>query len=132
MEGVDQLVRRLNILPAEVSRENLLAATTAGAEVIRAAAALKAPRDKGGLAEGIVAEADPEASSATRATVLIGPDKDRYYGQFVELGHAVVMPGAKAATGNVPPRPFLRPALDESKAEVQAVIATALAAELGL
>lgn len=132
VEGVDQLVRRLNVLPREVSRENLLAATMEGAEVIRAAAAEKAPKERGGLAKSIMAAPDEKRTTPSRAVALIGPDSEHFYGLFVEMGHEVVMPGGGKSVGDVPPRPFLRPALDESRRGIRAVIAEALRTRLGL
>lgn len=88
--GLREIMRRLKVDTGEA----LGPAAMAGAEVIRAAAEKKAPRDTGFLAESIVAEQEgPE--------VLIGPQAP--YGLYVEMG-----------TSKTPAQPFLRPALDES------------------
>lgn len=93
-------------------------AALAGAEVVREAAAARAPRRTGFLAAHIAAEvveARPE-----RVVVAIGPDREAFYGLFVERGHPIVM-GSKKATrrvlGQVPPHPWLEPAFDESRRE---------------
>ncbi len=143
VEGADELIAKLKALPEAVASEALVEAVMAGAEVVRAAAALKAPRESGGLAESIVAAIDPARTESTRATARVGPDAEHFYGQFEEFGHAIVPPGPKgtkrkaperkaAVTGHTPPHPFLRPALDESKREVEAAIMAVLKAKLGL
>lgn len=132
IEGVDRLVRRLGILSDSVAREHLIAAAMEGAELIRAGAAERAPKDTGRLAESMLAEPWAERSNAHRAVVRIGPDKDHYYGLYVEFGHAVKFGRSARVVGHVPPHPFLRPALDENRRKVRAVIAGALKRRLGL
>lgn len=130
--GAGELTRRLNVL-GEKAKEVVEPAAMAGAEVIRKAASEKAPRDTGFLAEHIVAEV--KDVQPLKATIQVGPDKDAYYGLFVELGHALVRGSTKATRkviGNVPPHPFLRPALDENKQEAKAAVAEEIRRRLGL
>lgn len=130
--GADEIVRRLNVM-GEAAKEVIEPAALAGAEVIRKAASDKAPRDTGELAQSIVAEV--KEIKNLKATVAVGPDKDHFYGTFVELGHALVRGRRKAekrVIGHVPPHPYLRPALDENKEAAQAAVAEEIRRRLGL
>jgi len=117
--GAEEVVRRLNLM-ADKAEEAVEAAAMAGAEVVRADAQKRAPRgDTERLAEGMTAEL--EGVKGTKATVRIGPDKEAFYGLFHEVG-----------TKKMPARPFLRPALDERKAEAEKAVADELRRKLGL
>lgn len=118
-EGAKELRRALRRLPEEISRRALKKGALAAAEVIRAEAARRAPRRTGALGRGILKQVDRKARDEVR--VGIGWSKDVFYGQFVEFGHSIVPPGKTArkggAVGNVPAKPFLRPAMDEKADE---------------
>jgi HK97 gp10 family phage protein len=113
--GMQELIRRLEHLGTEADRvkEDAL---LAGAEIIQQAASEKAPRDTGKLAENIVISDVKEDG-----TVDIGPDRDRFYGLFLEFG-----------TSKMAARPFLQPAFEESKEQVQQKMADVIRRELGL
>ncbi|MBC7193868.1 HK97-gp10 family putative phage morphogenesis protein, partial [Marinobacter sp.] len=88
--GASELTRRLNVL-GEKAKEVIEPATRAGAEVIRKAASDNAAKGKyatGELADHIVAEV--KDVQPLKATIAVGPDKDHFYGLFVEFGHALV------------------------------------------
>ncbi len=130
--GADEIARRLNVM-GEKAKEIVEPAAMAGAEVIRKAASDNAPRRTGFLAEHIVAEV--KDVQPLKATIAVGPHKDAFYGLFVEFGHALVRGGKKATRrvlGNVPARPFLRPALDETKEQVKAIVTQEVRRRLGL
>lgn len=115
LEGMPELLRQLERLGAEaeqVKKDTLLA----GAEVVQQAASEKAPRDTGKLAENIVISDIKEDG-----TVDIGPDRDRFYGLFLEFG-----------TTKMSARPFLQPAFEENKDQVQEKMADVIRRELGL
>ena len=65
-------------------------------------------------------------STPDSATIIIGPSKKSYWGIFVEFGHVLVAgtkkKGNRRIIGNVPPHPFMRPALDESREAINAAI----------
>lgn len=119
VSGADEIARRLNLM-GEKAKEIIEPAAKAGAEIIRQAASSKVPRGKTGeLADSIVAEVTEIKN--LKATVSVGPDAKHFYGRFVEMGHAIVV--NKKVVGSVEPRPFLRPALDETKDLVEQVVA---------
>ena len=123
IEGLDDLLRKLGNLGAEVSKE-LTAAVEEGAEIIQEAAISLAPGPEIGI--------EVEESTATRAQVAIGPEKDKWYYRFFEFGAVphdiigsphVAFEGREGLfvgrgaekTGGVPAEPFLRPAFDANK-----------------
>lgn len=131
IEGVEEIARAARRLAAEISGPVTAQAALAAAEVVRAAAQAKAPRRTGSLARSIVAE--PLRQVPGRARVAVGPDRAHFYGLFVELGHALVRGRRKAekrVLRHVPPHPFLRPALDESRDRAARAAADVLRAAL--
>jgi HK97 gp10 family phage protein len=115
LHGMQELLRQLERMGTEaeqVKKDALLA----GAEIIQQAASERAPRDTGKLAENIVISEIKEDG-----TVDIGPDRDRFYGLFLEFG-----------TSKMAARPFLQPAFEENKEQVQQKMADVIRRELGL
>lgn len=141
LQGFDELSDRLMAMPKEVSGAHLRDTALEGAEIIREQAAKNAPVRTGNLANEIVTEVVREVEGSS-VTVAIGPSKKAWYGKHVEEGHAVVAPGqrkvARAAMKSgqvlerVPPKPFLRPALDEKEQEATQVMAARIKRRLGL
>ena len=89
------------------------AATAAGAELIAQRAKARAP-DAPPYGEGLREAIHVEQSGPTTYAVVAG-DRDAFYGHMVEHG-----------TSHSAPRPFLMPAVEESRAEIMASIAAAL------
>jgi HK97 gp10 family phage protein len=114
LDGMQELLRQLEQVGSEAERIKK-DALLAGAEIIQQAASERAPRDTGKLAENIV------ISDVKDGTVDIGPDRDRFYGLFLEFG-----------TSKMAARPFLQPAFEESKEQVQQKMADVIRKELGL
>lgn len=128
--GGEEIQRRLEMLPREIAGEPMREAAMAGAEVIRrqAEANALAHKKSGTLAGDIHAEIAKEDIGA-KVTVRIGPGKKGWYGRLVEMGHALVRGSRKAekqTIGQVPPHPWLRPALDTKKEEAKQVMAEEL------
>lgn len=125
LHGMQELLRQLEQIGTEaeqVKKDALLA----GAEVIQQAASEKAPRDTGKLAENIVISDMKEDG-----TVDIGPDRDRFYGLFVEFGRkAGEKKGRKYPKAD--PHPFLQPAFEENIDRVQDEMADVIRRELRL
>lgn len=119
ISGEKELLRKLKSLSDEIAGEYLKEAVLKGAEVIRQEASNKAPRRTGKLAANIIKEV--KEIERDSATVEIGPAKEVFYGLFVERG-----------TSRMQARPFLRPAIDEKKDEVEKVIISILRRRLGL
>lgn len=125
--GGEEIQRRLEMLPREIAGKPLREAAMAGAEVIRQEAVRNAQAHQrtGTLAGDIHAEIAKE-SLGERVVVHIGPGKKGWYGRLVEMGHALVRGSRKAdkrVIGQVPPHPWLRPALDTKKEEAKQAMA---------
>ncbi len=128
--GGEEIQRRLQMLPREIAGEPMREAAMAGAEVIRQEAVknAQAHRRTGTLAGDIHAEIAKE-SIGERVVVHIGPGKKGWYGRLLEFGHAIVRGRRKAekrVIGQVPPHPWLRPALDAKKEEAKHAMAEEL------
>lgn len=116
LRGMPELREALKRLGSALKMEVIQEALMKGAEPIRAAAAQKAPRRTGTLAEEMIAAHSTEwgryARGAREAVaVRIGPSKKAFYGKFQELG-----------TRRHAAQPFLRPAFDERKDEAMGII----------
>lgn len=109
IEGDKELEAALNRLDASVRGEHLAEAARKGAEIVREEASRRAPRRTGNLARNIVARAT--LMTGDRAEISVGPNKDAWYGALVEVG-----------TKHARARPYLRPAIDESKEEVERAV----------
>ncbi|AEE98029.1 HK97-gp10 family putative phage morphogenesis protein [Mahella australiensis] len=111
--GKKELLAKLNAIDAEIATVTLEQAAEAGAKVIEDAAAQKAPRRTGKLAGSMTHEVKNKGKAGIE--VVIGPDKEAFYGLFNEFG-----------TSKMSPQPFLRPAMDETSGKVKSVIAAKL------
>lgn len=142
--GLEEIQRRLDMMPREVAGEHLREVALAGAEVIRQQAVQNALKHKrtGNLAEHIAKEIAKE-TTGSRVVVHIGPTREAWYGRLVEFGHKLVRVTGrvrrgrrvyriKQELGHVPPYPWLRPALDGKKREAQQVMAEEFQRRLGL
>ena len=125
--------------------EHLQPATEAGAEILRKEVADRAPRgETGELAENIMVETEVKGD---QVVVSIGPDRDRFYGLFLEFGAAAheitpdtagalsiagYLPRARADHKGVAAQPFMRPAFDGKKDAAEAEIVGDLKKGLGL
>lgn len=128
VEGGDLLARKLQMLAEETAKEHMREATLAGAELVRVEAERLAPRRTGTLANDIHAVVAKQTKA--RVTVRVGPGKKGWYGHLVESGHAIVVKGQKV--GDVPPKPFLRPAFDAKLEEAEQAAVDELRRRLGL
>lgn len=114
LEGVDNAVRRLEDIKRRTLGRTKRQALEKSGEIVRDRAAARAPVYKGKLKGGMVSEWVPR-----KAYVVVGPNKDAYYGYWVEKG-----------TSKMAAKPFLRPALDESIPEVSKIIGDAFRKEM--
>lgn len=125
LEGMQELLKKLETLGNEAEQVKQ-EALVAGAKVVQQAASQKASRDTGKLAENIVISDIKEDG-----TVDIGPDRDRFYGLFVEFGRkAGEKKGRKYPKAD--PHPFLQPAFEENIDRVQEAMADVIRRELRL
>ena len=97
--GGPELAKALEALPKAVQGKTLEDALLKSAEPIVEEAERLAPKLSGELATDI--EAEPGRTNDKTRKVVIGPEKDDFYGMFQEFG-----------TRHNPAQPFLRPAWD--------------------
>lgn len=119
IDGGEELKRRLEAM-GDKSLAIAKDAILEGAEIVRQEASRRAPRRTGNLAANIVV-GEPKGEKPGELAVVIGPNKDAFYGLFLELG-----------TSKMAARPFLVPALKATKKQVQETVAAALRRGLGL
>jgi HK97 gp10 family phage protein len=124
VEGLSQLGERMRTLSEDVNKRIGRAAVAAGSNVIAKAAKAKVPADTGNLRRNIITKRLPPGEARLTSEFIVTVRKgrvtkkqkerglkDAFYGGFLEFG-----------TVKMPPRPFLRPAFDENKAQaVQAI-----------
>ena len=106
------LKSRLPAIAAEL-RPRVSAAVSSGVELVVERAASKAP-DRTPYGEGLVAAIHKERTGPAEYAVLAG-DEDVFYGHFLEFG-----------TTKTSAQPFLVPALEESKDDIEAIVTAAL------
>lgn len=151
IDGLAQLQLALRELPKTAEGSALADAVRAGANVIRDEAKSRAPRHAGPyegkkgkrpgtLKRGIVVRITRRISQGY-VTATITVSKKAWYGRLVEFGHRIVgrLPKAKGAERakarraqhalgrNVPPKPFLRPAMDVKAEEAVTTLRDSLA-----
>ena len=102
-------------LPAIIAslRPRVGAAVKSGAELVSERASAKAP-DRTPYGEGLVASIHTERQGPAEYAVVAG-DEDVFWGAFQEFG-----------TVKQAPQPFLIPALEESKGDIEALVTGAL------
>lgn len=102
-----QLARALRTLPEAVSKKVVLEALTNAAQPVRALMQNMAPRAPGApdiadhIAVSRATRIDGERRDESELAVAIGPERDFFYGYFLEWG-----------TVKMAARPFARPAFD--------------------
>lgn len=121
VEGADEIIDVLKQIGL-AANDILDEAAEAGGKIALADAKRRAPvsvagrlygkyaHPPGNLRDNIELKKPKSAASGKlkrRASVTIGPNKDAFYGKFVELG-----------TKKLKAKPFLRPAIDENKAAI--------------
>lgn len=136
--GVGDLAKKLQELDTKMTKQVLSAAAKAGATLIRDRARQLVPVDTGYLARrGITARRTKRKKHYVEYSV--GYTKKGFYGRFLELGTQAHNIGKSAKIGyrytgamhpGIRPRPHLRPAFDEKKAEAVAVARTAAIAAI--
>lgn len=145
IEDVDEIRQRLEKIGVATAQDHIREAGRGGAEVIQEDASTRVntgPHRKH-LSDSIVVEEIREQDS--RISFAIGPDKDHFWGRFVEFGHQQIrvtarIKGANGRTkkritvnlGQVPPYPFMRPALDTKRRDANQRVAEILRRRLGL
>lgn len=111
IEGLEQLISKLNSLPDKLEKKVVRTAVRKGAILIRNKAREKAPTGTGTLKKSIKIRSNRAGNGVV--SFKIGPTNDKkkgtdiFYGRFQEFG-----------TSKMPAHPYMRPAYDESESEV--------------
>ena len=91
VSGAKEMAKVLEQLPDHIAKKVLVNALKLGAEPVREAASVTAPKDSGDLAGNIIIRT-ARGSSSTGATVQVGPSSKVYYGLFTEIGTKHIAP----------------------------------------
>lgn len=126
LKGANELARALKKL-GPFAMQAMAPAVRKAAKLTAEAAAAKAPRDTGELAESIVfRKVKSDVPGAVR--YIVGPKKGRKTSSIafiVEFGVPAAVAGGRVPGAVIPPRraqPFMRPAFDETKRKAVQVI----------
>lgn len=130
--GGKEIQRKLEMLPREVVGQPMREIVMMGGNIVKdeAIANARAIGETGTLASDIHAELDARESVGTKVAAKIGPGSKGWYGRLVEYGHKIKRVTGrtkkgrriyliKETLGEVPPHPWLRPALDAKKQEAR-------------
>jgi len=126
LEGLDELIEAFAKLPDEAAEMIKPAVEQAGKLVLEKAKE-KVPVDSGKLRDSLrlkKARQRPDSSGVIHY-ITWGPNV-REYAAPLELGHAIRFKKGGPTHGRVAPRPYLRPAADESKEQVLDIVAKAM------
>lgn len=118
IRGAREVREFLQGLPEKIARRHVGAALRAGAKIIAERAAQLAPQETGTLSRSLVVRVtrSPRIRDV-RAT--IGTSKEAWYAHLVEFGTAPHrQPRMRRTHPGTAARPFLRPAEEQSRAEV--------------
>lgn len=138
LEGMNQLLSRINAMGKQVSTEVRKEALTQGAEIIRDAA--KERFDGGGHPKNLTGNLQEHIiiSDVKNGEILIGPDQqgDAFYGYFLEFGRQAGVRKWGANKGfaypDMPAYPFMQPAFEENQGRVIDIMASKVREALGL
>jgi len=124
IKGLNELIKAFNDL--EISIHKLSEPSTQGAEIVAARARGKIHDVSGELADSIKVW-KPGSRNKKRYQIFakVGFSKKGAHGVPLELGHRLFYFGKKTLS-DVDPKPFLRPAADESEEKVIALMSDAM------
>jgi HK97 gp10 family phage protein len=120
VQGLDELIKATRKI-SDKAMPALDIKSKEAAQVVLAKAQAKVPVDTGNLRSLLKVTRMGKKKSAETAFWKVSFGKGGAYGIPLELGHRLVYMGHQTDT-NVQARPFLRPAADESKAQVADMI----------
>jgi len=135
LEGADQLRKKLLDLDKKVARKISSQALRAGAKIVLERARQLVPVKSGTLKRSLKVRAGKRKGGRISFVVQTKAGDYRgetFYGSFLEFGHKVGkrrrVKGLTDTREAVPPKPFLRPAFDQTKDAALAAITTTLQA----
>lgn len=117
IEGLETLMARLAAISEQVVTDAGKKALQEGGEVLRREISSRAPRDTGKLADNIMKSGVKTKDGMDY--IEVGPSKKVFYSLFLEFG-----------TTKMSARPFIVPAMEESRNEIFNAIAEVLRREL--
>lgn len=122
LQGIDAIIERLNSINANINKLTNTALKSAAVPILSDAKATSSFADRTGkLREGL--KTSGIKTQAGIKYVLVGVDKadnsNIFYGKFIEFG-----------TSKKSARPFLAPAFEKNKSEVNSIIKNVLAGGL--
>jgi HK97 gp10 family phage protein len=119
IEGLDEVIKLVEQL-CDAAAEALDKASTAGAEIVLAAAKQKAPVDTGLLRDSLTLKKSKVRKPNIKSEHVVTRGKGAEHFAPVELG-----------TSKMKAQPFLRPAIDENKKSVAKVVTDELLKGIG-
>lgn len=120
VSGEEVVARRLRDLPKKLVRKYVKAAYSRGATVLLKEARRRVPEKTGNLKKALIRKI---RVNNTQHYALVGPDHSiAPHQHLVEFGTAKRQRSSGGSTGASPPRPFLRPALENKKREIARLI----------
>lgn len=114
--GMEQFRQQMEALTDKQKRQVVRNSLRKAGRVVVSSARSKVRRDTGQLARDISVSVSVNSS---KAEADIGFKKRSFHGRFLELG-----------TVHMAPKPFLRPALDSSREEIEQVFAAEMQAQI--
>lgn len=126
-----ELVDILKKFPEKQAYNIIRTGILSGAELVAAAAKRLAPVDTGALAKSIKARrASGRGKDVLRAVVEAGGGKgEAWYANIVEKGHLVKQEDGKTV-GQVPAKPYMVPAIEETKDQILSTIESTIRDEI--
>ncbi len=125
IEGLDELIKLFNKFGDDALPHIKAAADNAG-EIVLKKAKQKVPVKEGKLRDNLkLTKAKGTKSNPLRITAKVGFTAKTAHGVPLELGHRLIYFGKDTGL-KVEGKPFLRPAADESKNEVEQAITQAI------
>ncbi len=112
IKGLDKIQKKLKQLGPKLEKKALLSAANTGAEVIRKQAEQNVSWTRR-LKKFIIKRRVKSPRGSVK--IQIGASTDGFFGHFLELGTRVRKTAKGAGRGQVSPRPWLRPAFDNTK-----------------
>lgn len=123
--GAKEIDNVLRGLPLQVTDKVLQNSFSDAAKPLVQAAQSLAPKDKGTLAESIGVTKEPAKTLVNRAVgqIQVGPRRKGKYkgfaGHLIEFGTTVRETKSGSNRGNVTPDPFMEPAFNQTKGQVE-------------
>lgn len=118
VEGLAALKQRLRDIDDDAVAELAQGPVEGAGHIVRRAIEAKAPRRTGQLAEAIEVEHDDEIDAAN---VRVGTGPEGFHGLFHEFGWITAQGGQRVRA-----KPFMRPAFEGAKGEVQQYAVTGI------